>query len=413
MNCIKKAERKEAVPKFDAPLIEVKNLKKTYSFEKASSGGSFNILGVRQMGEQFDALKNISFELKQGESLGIIGPNGAGKSTLLRILGGVIEPSDGEVIVRGKVHALFELSSGFSPYLSGRENVFQKAAMMGLSEREIHARFDEILGFSGIEEFIDQPLHTYSMGMQARLAFAVATSIDADIFLIDEILSVGDEYFQGQCRRRIHEILGRGKSAIVVTHALDAYLRMCNRGIYLEKGAVMATGDPLIVAEQYISTFPNYNAPRPTGITISRVEQIHESTGIRVLVYYQAFENIQDLVVTVLLEKIDPLIGWETCFRVTSENVKMENIRKGETGVVEMQLINVRIVGRGRYYVSAALHSVSNNLNNLNSFYDSFSWTMKDFNSYMDIESGESAIFDVPARWQNIPVLTKGKRDAK
>jgi len=384
-------------------MIEVKNLNKTYIIHDVLNDRAKDFLGVKKSGVPFQALKDVSFQLQQGEVLGVIGPNGAGKSTLLRVIGGMLTPTSGEVIVRGKVHALFELSSGFGPHLSGRDNVFQKASMLGLSNAETRARFDEIVAFAELEDFIDQPLRTYSMGMQARLAFAVATSTDADIFLIDEILSVGDEYFQGQCRNRIREMITQGKSAILVTHALEAYLRMCNRGIYLEHGQVVAMGDPLVTGESYISTFPNYNVARPAGIKITRFEAIREADELQLRVHYHTDRPIPDLEVAFAVEKIDPHSGWETCLlqNTTSAGLKMENIGAYENGSVSMRLPPKLLTGKGRYYISATLRPTTNKLKSPAGYYDAISWTVKNFESYFEIENGGEAIFTIPAHWEH------------
>lgn len=386
------------------PLLEVKELSKTYIIHDALNERAQGFLGWKKTGIEFHALKNVSFQLQAGEVLGVIGPNGAGKSTLLRVIGGMLNPTQGEVIVRGKVHALFELSSGFSPHLSGRENLFRKASLLGLSAAEIKARFDEIVNFAELEDFIDQPLRTYSMGMQARLAFAVATSIEADIFLIDEILAVGDEYFQGQCRRRIREMINQGKSAIMVTHDLPAYLRMCNRGIYLERGKVIKMGDHLVVGESYISTFPNYIVQESFGIKITRLEAIREQGALLLRVHYRAEEDIPSLEVGVVIEKIDLLCGWETCLLDKSGSaLKIDNISAHESGAVTMRLAPGILTGKGRYYIGATLWPARNNGGVASRFYDSVSWTLKNFENYFEIENGGEAIFTIPARWEHIP----------
>ena len=385
------------------PRVEVMNLCKTYVIHDSLNDRAKDFLGLKKSGVMFQALKDVSFQLQQGEVLGVIGPNGAGKSTLLRVIGGMLPPTSGNVIVRGKVHALFELSSGFNPHLSGRDNIFQKASLLGLSATETRTRFDEIVAFAELENFIDQPLRTYSMGMQARLAFSVATSIDADIFLIDEILAVGDEYFQGQCRRRIREMIAQGKSAILVTHALPAYLRMCNRGIYLEHGQVVAMGDPLVTGENYISTFPNYTASRLSGIKLTRLEVARDADGFQLRVNYRADRAVPDLEVAFVVEKIDPLTGWETCLlqNTSSSGFKMENIKANETGSVSMRLSPMLITGKGRYYIGATLRPLANKPNNSQGFYDAISWTVKNFDSYFEIENGSEAIFTIPARWEH------------
>jgi ABC-type polysaccharide/polyol phosphate transport system ATPase subunit len=369
------------------------------------------MLSRKKSGIPFQALQDISFSVYPGEVMGIIGPNGAGKSTLLRIIAGMLEPTSGEVKLHGKVHALFELSSGFNPGLSGKDNVYQKASLMGLSKAEIDARFDDITAFAEIGDFIDQPLMTYSLGMQSRLAFAVATIIDSDIFLIDEILAVGDEYFQGQCRRRISDLVKKGKAAIVVTHDLVAYLRLCSRGLYLEKGKIIAEGNTLQTGECYISTFSSYTAPRPSGMEIERLEIIQQPGELTVRTHYKASKQIDDLDISVAIEKIDPLIGWETCLLETNfnSNFKVEKIQGGETGYIEMKCSPRLLTGKGRYYVSASVRPATGSMIRPAPMYDAIGWTVKDFDSYFDIENGSEAVFTCPVRWSQLPIEIKGK----
>ncbi|MGE5235852.1 MAG: ATP-binding cassette domain-containing protein [Acidobacteriota bacterium] len=204
--------------------------------------------------EELHALDRVSFTVAEGESLGVIGPNGAGKSTLLRVAAGILSPSAGEAIVRGRVAPLIELGTGFDMELTGRENVFFNGALLGRSRREMQVRFDEIVDFSGLAEFIDAPLRTYSTGMVARLAFAVATCVDADILLLDEILAVGDERFRRRCRRRIDAFRQQGATMVLVSHELEMVERFCAQAVLLESGRVTAAGSAGEVAARYRST---------------------------------------------------------------------------------------------------------------------------------------------------------------
>ena len=192
----------------------------------------------------FWALKDISFNVRRGEAIGIIGRNGSGKSTLLQIIAGTLQPSCGTVRVDGRVAALLELGSGFNPEFTGRENVYLNGAVLGLSRREVEERFDMIAGFADIGEFIDHPVKTYSSGMLMRLAFSVATSVDADVLIVDEALSVGDVFFQQRCFKRIRRILGEGATLFFVSHDLTAVSNLCDRGILLEQGKVAHEGPP-------------------------------------------------------------------------------------------------------------------------------------------------------------------------
>ncbi|HBK56267.1 MAG TPA: ABC transporter ATP-binding protein [Xanthomonadales bacterium] len=198
------------------------------------------------------ALESISFALYRGESLGIIGRNGSGKSTLLQIVAGVLAPSAGQVRVNGRVAALLELGSGFNPELSGRENVYINAAILGFSRDRIDQRIDEIIAFADIGEYIDQPVKTYSSGMAVRLAFAVQVHIDPDILIVDEALAVGDAAFQAKAMARIEDILGRGTTLLFVGHDLNALKAFCDRAMLLESGRIVYEGGPEDTITEYL-----------------------------------------------------------------------------------------------------------------------------------------------------------------
>ena len=201
--------------------------------------------------EYFWALKGVSFDLKRGESLGVIGDNGAGKSTILKILADVTRQSSGTVEKKGKIGALIELTAGFHPELTGRENMYLYGAIIGLKRNYINKRFDEIVEFSGLSQFLDTPIKRYSSGMYARLGFSVTAHLDPDILLIDEVLSVGDFQFQNKCINKMHEFKERGVSIVFVSHNMDAVRKVCNRAILLNKGAIVCDGSPDSVIDEY------------------------------------------------------------------------------------------------------------------------------------------------------------------
>jgi ABC-type polysaccharide/polyol phosphate transport system ATPase subunit len=202
--------------------------------------------------ESVMALKNVSFEVHRGEAFGIIGRNGSGKSTLLKLISGILKPTNGSVSVNGRIAALIELGAGFHPEITGRENIYINGIMLGLSRREIDQRFDKIVEFSGIADFLDQPVKTYSSGMYVRLGFAVAVHVDPDVLLIDEVLSVGDEEFSARCVAKIQEMKYRGVTLLFVTHQLDQVRTLCDRALWLDKGQVEAIGDPMRVVDAYL-----------------------------------------------------------------------------------------------------------------------------------------------------------------
>lgn len=190
----------------------------------------------------FDALDGVNFSIREGESVALLGYNGSGKSTLLKLISGVYQPDGGEVLTRGRIAGLIEVGAGFHPDLSGRENVYLNAAILGMTQREIDERFDDIVAFSEIERFIDTEVKHYSSGMFLRLAFSVAIHTEVDILLVDEILSVGDEPFQRKCIQRIKELSAEGKTLVVVSHDLDMVSALCERGILLQGGKVAFDG---------------------------------------------------------------------------------------------------------------------------------------------------------------------------
>src|SRR5947207_13024674 len=212
-------------------------------------GRASSAVGVRD--GEFWAVDDTSFEVRRGECLGLIGHNGAGKTTLLKMLSGLIKPDGGRIEMRGKVGALIALGAGFNPILTGRENIYVNGSVLGLSRKEIDARFDEIVEFSGLEEFIDTPVQSYSSGMQVRLGFAVATAIEPNILLIDEVLAVGDASFQSKCVNVIKSLQKRGVAIILVSHDLHNILRYCQSGLYLQRGQVAAAGPIDAVTADY------------------------------------------------------------------------------------------------------------------------------------------------------------------
>jgi lipopolysaccharide transport system ATP-binding protein len=223
----------------------------------------------------FIALNDVSFELQRGEALGIIGRNGSGKSTLLQIVAGTLRPTDGSISINGRVAALLELGSGFNPDFTGRENVYLNAAVLGMSRNETDARFEQIADFADIGEFIDQPVSTYSSGMMVRLAFAVSISVEPDVLIVDEALSVGDIFFQQKCFKRIHAILESGTTLLFVSHDIGAIQNLCSRAILLRDGHVAHEGSPETCWSRYFSlgsdrrsSFQNHErTPVDNGLT--------------------------------------------------------------------------------------------------------------------------------------------------
>jgi ABC-type polysaccharide/polyol phosphate transport system ATPase subunit len=201
--------------------------------------------------DDFMALQGVDLEVRKGETLGIVGANGAGKSTLLKLVAGVQRPTTGRVRVRGRVAPLLQLGAGFDTELTGRENVFLNGTLLGFRESDIARRLDRIVDFAGVRDFIDAPLRTYSTGMVARLGFAIATDVQPDVLIVDEILSVGDEEFQRRSAARIHELRASGAAILLVSHSLEAIRTLCHRVAWLDRGRLRAVGPPDEVVQRY------------------------------------------------------------------------------------------------------------------------------------------------------------------
>ena len=202
--------------------------------------------------EDFWALQDITFEVPEGKTFGLIGENGSGKSTLLKVIAKILVPDRGSVVARGKVAALLELGSGFHPELSGRDNVYLNGAILGLSKRQLDSRFDEIVDFSGIEHFIDQPVKNYSSGMYVRLGFSVAINVDPDILLVDEVLAVGDAAFQRKCEERFADFRASGRTVVLVSHAMSSMRTLCDSVAWLEHGRLQGVGESAELVDEYV-----------------------------------------------------------------------------------------------------------------------------------------------------------------
>lgn len=201
--------------------------------------------------EEFYALNDVSFDVKQGEVLGVIGRNGSGKSTILKVISRIYTPSSGSIAVAKPLVPMLELGSGFDYELTGRENVFLNGAILGYSKQFLESKFDEIVAFSELGDFIDMPLKTYSSGMQMRLGFSIATMVRPDILILDEVMAVGDEAFQQKSRARMMELMGGGTTVLLVSHSIDQITSMCDRAVWLDKGGVRMIGNAREVAQAY------------------------------------------------------------------------------------------------------------------------------------------------------------------
>ncbi len=241
--------------------IRVENLGKRFQLGGQKSGSFresisrfFQPNSTSQDTEEFWALRDINFEVKRGEAVGIIGRNGAGKSTLLKILSRITEPTQGRFEIFGRVSSLLEVGTGFHPELSGRENVYLNGTILGMKRREVKAKFDEIVTFSGVEKFIDTPVKHYSSGMQVRLAFAVAAHLEPEILIIDEVLAVGDAEFQKKCLGKMEDVTGEGRTVLFVSHNMGAVQALCDKGVLLQKGCITYEGNTGYTIARYLAS---------------------------------------------------------------------------------------------------------------------------------------------------------------
>lgn len=237
------------------PVIRVENVSVQYRLPREAIP-SFKEYVIRRLKRtlgyvEFWALRNVSLTVNRGEVVGIVGPNGAGKSTLLKVITRVLRPTEGRVWVKGRVAPLLELGTGFDFELTGRENIYLNSAILGFSPRETETRLTRIIEFAGLKEFIDAPLRTYSSGMVARLGFAVATDVEPDILIVDEVLSVGDADFRSKAELRIKSFQQQRSTILLVSHNLENVIQMCQRVVWLEHGQVRLVGDPAYVVHEY------------------------------------------------------------------------------------------------------------------------------------------------------------------
>jgi ABC-type polysaccharide/polyol phosphate transport system ATPase subunit len=286
------------------PILEVQNISKKFKINHEqqqpylSVRDSFsNLFKKNKISEDFLALNDVSFDVKQGDTLGIVGKNGAGKSTLLKVLSKITPPTSGKIIGRGRIASLLEVGTGFHPELTGRENVFMNGSILGMRRSEILKNFDEIVDFSGVEKFIDTPLKHYSSGMQLRLAFAVAAFLENEILIIDEVLAVGDNEFQKKCMGKMEDVSKSGKTILFVSHNLVALSSLCENSILLEAGKVK-------MYDKTLNVIPNY---------VKQDNLVSNTSGLKLDF---KFENNKSWEMNTFLEII---IDWSVYSKITND----------------------------------------------------------------------------------------------
>lgn len=304
----------------DEVAIDIRSVSKNFRIhhEKIPSLKNTILKLKRSTYEEFLALDNVSFSVNHGETVGIIGPNGSGKSTLLKLISKIILPTKGEVVVNGSLSALLELGAGFHPDLTGRENIYINASILGMRKRDVDRKLDDIIGFSGLDKFIDTPVKNYSSGMYMRLGFSVAINVNPDILLVDEVLAVGDQSFQSKCYKVIYDFMKRGKTIIIVSHDLDAISDLCSKVVFLKDGKLVDMGKPLNIVTEYRAYIEELDKKR-----ISEQQKAE-----RRKIFKTVIGNKKKIIDGEEISKLSGIeLGGETVNRFGSGDAEIQNIR--------------------------------------------------------------------------------------
>lgn len=362
-------------------MIRVESISKRFKLYRSPSDRLKEIVTRRKYHTNFDALKDISFSVASGETLGIVGQNGAGKSTLLKILTGILLPDSGSISIDGKITGLLELGTGFNPEMTGIENIFMNGTLLGMTREEINSKKQEIIDFTELGEFIFEPLKTYSSGMVMRLAFAVAIHADPRCFVVDEALSVGDAHFQQKCMKKIKEFRESGGSIIFVSHDMNSVKILCDKAILLNRGIVVEEGNPETVVNSYnflISKLNDkddrmtiVNTDRPSygtfeakivsvSITGEKSKSDVMSSGENAVIKISIFadKDIEDVTIGILIrDKFgQDIFGTNTSF-YHDLKVNLQKDKRSEC------LFRMKMdIGAGKYTITAALHSKDTHL---------------------------------------------------
>lgn len=401
------------------PAILVEGLGKRYNryhAEKPVTIMEAALAGLRRMKpvENFWALRDVSFTVEPGEMIGAIGKNGAGKSTLLQLIGGVGCPDEGNIQVNGRIGALLDLGAGFSPDLTGRENAYVMAVVAGLNRKEVSRRFDSIVDFAELEDFIDNPLRTYSTGMQMRLAFAVAIHTDPDILLVDEFLSVGDLAFQAKCLQQIQQLKAEGCAIVWVSHNVDQVAQLCDRALWLRNGQAVAYGEPEIIAGQYSSEMRsqtrkltpkrppelsssgrelhvNENRFGSFEVEIKRVSlipetAIHSSDSLQVEIEYFAPDAIAHPIFSVTISRENN----QVCVDTNTSNTPLPVTQIEGKGCIQIEFDRLDL-NQGEYFVDVGIYE-----QNWSHAYD-YHWHV--YPLIVEAKTSGKGVLNPPHRW--------------
>ncbi len=354
-------------------MIDLKfaNVSKRYRIRQGPEGATSEnrltrtLKGLWKPRKEFWAVRDVSFEVERGEALGIIGHNGAGKSTILKMLANITPPTSGEIVINGRLSALIEVGSGFHPELTGRENIFLNGSILGMTRREISAKFDRIVEFAGIQQFVDTPVKRYSSGMYVRLGFSIAAHLDPDILLLDEVLAVGDTAFQTKCLKRITQLKESGTTIVFISHDLGAVERVCTRSILLEHGEIQAMGPPDEVIAEYQARAGSTSLPPPLLKTSSLLSNEIEITSftfrdgdgnemslartgdrLTARIEYHCEAPVADVVFEIIFHTMDEEV---ICHFLSASDRPAEDIPEG-AGMIEVHCDELGLFP-GMYYV--------------------------------------------------------------
>lgn len=365
-------------------VIEVKDVTKSFKvyYDKGKELKEKLLFWKRNRYENRVVLDHVSFNIRRGEAIGLVGKNGCGKSTTLKLLTRIMYPDSGEIVMKGRVSSLIELGAGFHPDMTGRENIYTNASIFGLSRKEIDARLNDIIEFSELGQYIDNPVRTYSSGMYMRLAFSVAINVDADILLVDEILAVGDANFQTKCFNKIREIKGQGTTIVIVSHSLGQIEQICDRSIWIKEGKIQMEGDPKSVHLEYLDYMNNERMDEEER---ARVKQQRLESGLdeenrfgtgnvrcaniklldddgkeqgmfkaggsmTVKFDYHVNKPVENAIIGVKINRIDGVYAYGTDTRI--DKYDLFNIKKD--GTVSIRFTDIPLI-KGQYYLDISI----------------------------------------------------------